>query len=138
MLLLLLNRSRSHHCVTIAALARPNAEQVQTHILQSSLFRPLICLAGDWHRAVHVWLYAMDTQRMLLQKRTAMKDSWPSTWDISSAGHSAALSFMLTLVRLTLDLSLTVVLLGTRYMYVDLVDTGKDRCKCARTSTMRV
>jgi isopentenyldiphosphate isomerase len=47
---------------------------------------------GDWHRAVHVWLYAMNTKRLLIQKRTAFKDSWPGLWDISSAGHSAVLS----------------------------------------------
>ena len=45
--------------------------------------------AGDWHRAVHVWLYAMDTQRLLIQKRVEFKDSWPGKWDISSAGHGA-------------------------------------------------
>ena len=44
---------------------------------------------GDWHRAVHVWLFAMDTQRLLLQKRSQIKDSWPGRWDISAAGHGA-------------------------------------------------
>jgi hypothetical protein len=48
-------------------------------------------VAGDWHRAVHVWLYAMDSQRLLIQKRMELKDSWPGRWDISAAGHGATL-----------------------------------------------
>ncbi|KAM7254240.1 hypothetical protein ACFE04_031922 [Oxalis oulophora] len=45
---------------------------------------------GDYHRAVHVWIYAESTQQLLLQKRVDSKDSWPGLWDISSAGHISA------------------------------------------------
>lgn len=45
---------------------------------------------GDYHRAVHVWIYAECTQELLLQKRADCKDSWPGQWDISSAGHISA------------------------------------------------
>ncbi|KAK4745990.1 hypothetical protein SAY87_012302 [Trapa incisa] len=45
---------------------------------------------GDYHRAVHVWVYAESTQELLLQKRADCKDSWPGQWDISSAGHISA------------------------------------------------
>ncbi|GLT38246.1 hypothetical protein SLA2020_125070 [Shorea laevis] len=44
-------------------------------------------LDGDYHRAVHVWIFAESTQELLLQKRADCKDSWPGLWDISSAGH---------------------------------------------------
>ncbi|CAL1376969.1 unnamed protein product [Linum trigynum] len=45
---------------------------------------------GDYHRAVHVWIFAESTQQLLLQKRADCKDSWPGQWDISSAGHISA------------------------------------------------
>ncbi|XP_031279456.1 nudix hydrolase 3 [Pistacia vera] len=45
---------------------------------------------GDYHRAVHVWIFAESTQELLLQRRADCKDSWPGLWDISSAGHISA------------------------------------------------
>ena len=45
---------------------------------------------GDWHRAVHIWLLSLSSNELLLQKRADDKDSWPSLWDISSAGHISA------------------------------------------------
>lgn len=45
---------------------------------------------GDYHRAVHVWIYSESTQELLLQRRADSKDSWPGLWDISSAGHISA------------------------------------------------
>lgn len=45
---------------------------------------------GDYHRAVHVWIYSESTNELLLQKRADCKDSWPGQWDISSAGHISA------------------------------------------------
>ncbi|KFK42487.1 hypothetical protein AALP_AA2G263100 [Arabis alpina] len=45
---------------------------------------------GDYHRAVHVWIYVESTQELLLQLRSDDKDSWPGQWDISSAGHISA------------------------------------------------
>ncbi|GJY65631.1 transport protein Sec24-like protein [Tanacetum coccineum] len=46
--------------------------------------------AGDYHRAVHMWIFAESTQQLLLQKRVDCEDSWPEFWDISSAGHVSA------------------------------------------------
>ncbi|VFQ69462.1 unnamed protein product [Cuscuta campestris] len=55
---------------------------------------------GDYHRAVHVWIYAESTQELLLQRRADCKDSWPGQWDISSAGHiSAGDSSLVSAVR---------------------------------------
>ncbi|KAL1205596.1 Nudix hydrolase 3 [Cardamine amara subsp. amara] len=45
---------------------------------------------GDYHRAVHVWIFVESTQQLLLQLRSDNKDSWPGQWDISSAGHISA------------------------------------------------
>lgn len=52
--------------------------------------RNLVHQDGDYHRAVHVWIYAESTGELLLQKRSDNKDSWPGQWDISSAGHISA------------------------------------------------
>lgn len=40
---------------------------------------------------MHVWLYVIDTNELLLQQRSEFKESWASLWDISVAGHSAFL-----------------------------------------------
>ncbi|KAK8292724.1 hypothetical protein V6Z11_D06G138400 [Gossypium hirsutum] len=45
---------------------------------------------GDYHKAVHVWIFVESTQELLLQKCADCKDSWPGLWDISSAGHISA------------------------------------------------
>ena len=47
---------------------------------------------GIWHRTAHLWLARKkDGQiQVLLQKRSANKDSHPGCYDISSAGHIPA------------------------------------------------
>ena len=40
---------------------------------------------GDWHRSVHIWLFAGG--KFLLQKRKEDKDSFPGMWDASCTGH---------------------------------------------------
>lgn len=52
--------------------------------------RKLVHQDGDWHRAVHIWLYVIDTHELLLQQRSEFKESWASLWDISVAGHISA------------------------------------------------
>lgn len=45
---------------------------------------------GDLHGTAHVWVLRMkapDSCDLLLQKRSADKDSFPGCYDISSAGH---------------------------------------------------
>lgn len=44
---------------------------------------------GAWHRAVHVWIVTPG-DRVLLQKRAAAKENYPSLWDVSCAGHLSA------------------------------------------------
>ncbi|KAJ4959224.1 hypothetical protein NE237_026335 [Protea cynaroides] len=45
---------------------------------------------GDYHRAVHVWIFCESTQELVLQRRAECKDSWAGLWDVSSAGHISA------------------------------------------------
>lgn len=56
--------------------------------------RALVHRDGDLHGTSHVWLvrYREDTQsaEVLLQKRSRNKDSFPGSYDISSAGHIPA------------------------------------------------
>jgi len=51
--------------------------------------RSLVHRDGDWHRAVHIWIYRPDGQ-ILLQRRCKTKDSFPNMLDISCAGHLVA------------------------------------------------
>lgn len=44
---------------------------------------------GDWHKAVHIWILN-ENGDVLLQRRSADKDSNPNMLDISSAGHLSA------------------------------------------------
>ncbi|PWA76984.1 nudix hydrolase [Artemisia annua] len=65
---------------------------------------------GDYHRAVHVWIFAESTQQLLLQKRADFKDSWPGLWDISNAGHVSAGDTSLITARRELQEELGVTL----------------------------
>ncbi|KAG5537379.1 hypothetical protein RHGRI_024721 [Rhododendron griersonianum] len=60
------------------------------HWIFFSLYRGDVHRDGDYHRAVHVWIFSESTQELLLQRRADCKDSWPRLWDISSAGHISA------------------------------------------------
>ena len=44
---------------------------------------------GLWHRTAHVWIINSRGE-LLLQQRSAAKESHPGLWDISSAGHISA------------------------------------------------
>ncbi|XVF86294.1 hypothetical protein PTKIN_Ptkin18bG0028400 [Pterospermum kingtungense] len=65
---------------------------------------------GDYHRAVHVWIFSENTQELLIQKRADCKDSWPGLWDISSAGHISAGDSSLITAQRELHEELGVVL----------------------------
>ena len=45
---------------------------------------------GICHRTAHVWIVDTKKKRILLQKRSAQKDSYPGFYDTSSAGHVPA------------------------------------------------
>ena len=46
-------------------------------------------LKGLFHPTIHVWLYTSEGQ-VLFQKRAKDKDTFPSLWDVSVAGHIGA------------------------------------------------
>ena len=54
--------------------------------------RSIAHATGVRHRTAHVWIYREKDgkQELLLQKRSAQKDSFPGCYDTSSAGHVAA------------------------------------------------
>lgn len=61
--------------------------------------RKLVHRDGDWHKAIHVWVIN-DNDEILLQRRSAEKDSHPNKLDVSCAGHVAAGdSSLLTAIR---------------------------------------
>lgn len=47
---------------------------------------------GDWHRAVHVWIYgiASDGPYLLMNQRGKHKDTWPLALDATVGGHLGA------------------------------------------------
>lgn len=49
--------------------------------------------SGLWHRTVHCWIVFRDPMgrgRVVLQKRSETKSSWPGYFDITAAGHLLA------------------------------------------------
>ena len=44
---------------------------------------------GLWHASTQIWIYTPKGE-ILIQKRTANKDTYPNLWDISVAGHLSA------------------------------------------------
>uniref|UniRef100_A0A3Q7HQL1 Nudix hydrolase domain-containing protein n=1 Tax=Solanum lycopersicum TaxID=4081 RepID=A0A3Q7HQL1_SOLLC len=83
---------------------------------------------GDYHRAVHVWIFAESTQELLLQRRADCKDSWAGQWDISSAGHiSAGDSSLISAMReLQEELGVTLPKDAFELIFVFLQDTIND------------
>jgi isopentenyldiphosphate isomerase len=51
--------------------------------------KPEVHRDGDWHRAAHLWIVTPD-RRVLLQRRSLVKENWPGLWDVSVAGHLSA------------------------------------------------
>ncbi len=48
---------------------------------------------GDWHRAIHVWVAGMDHKDnpfLMVQRRSARKDTWPDRYDATVGGHYRA------------------------------------------------
>jgi isopentenyldiphosphate isomerase len=52
--------------------------------------RALVHRDGDWHRSVHLWVLLEGGLRVLLQRRSPHKDTWPGAIDVAVAGHLAA------------------------------------------------
>ncbi|UJH69335.1 NUDIX domain-containing protein [Muricauda sp. SCSIO 65647] len=54
-----------------------------------SMMKSLAHQKGLFHPTIHVWFYTLDGQ-VLLQKRGKKKNTFPSLWDVSVAGHIGA------------------------------------------------
>jgi isopentenyldiphosphate isomerase len=66
---------------------------------------------GDWHRSLHLWLWAVagGAPHVVLQRRSAAKDTWPGALDVAVAGHRrAGESFEETLREAREEVGLTV------------------------------
>jgi len=73
---------------------------------------------GNWHRGVHVWILNSNKE-LLIQKRSAQKDSHPNEWDISVAGHILAghSNIQSALKELEEELGLTVSKENFKYLF---------------------
>lgn len=81
---------------------------------------------GDWHTAVHVWIYNPRTKKILIQKRSSQMSNYPNYWDISAAGH---VSFGLTELETALQETkeeLGLDLLSSDFTYLTTIKTGKN------------
>lgn len=47
---------------------------------------------GDWHRAIHIWVWGVDEQGpyILMNQRGRHKDTWPLALDATVGGHLGA------------------------------------------------
>ena len=44
---------------------------------------------GDWHRALHLWVWGVEagTPYVIFQRRSMTKDTWPGALDVAVGGH---------------------------------------------------
>lgn len=89
----------------------------EVHTTGVSKERALVHRDGDWHRSVDVWVSFPSTNQLLLQKRSAHKDTWPNCWDVSAAGSDTSMETAVREVEeelgLTSDQTRNLVLLFT-------------------------
>jgi isopentenyldiphosphate isomerase len=47
---------------------------------------------GDWHRAIHIWVWGVDAEGpyLLMNQRGRRKDTWPLALDATVGGHLVA------------------------------------------------
>ena len=84
--------------------------------------RSLVHATGLFHKAAHVWVLSPYTGELLLQRRAACKDSWPSLLDCSAAGHVSAGEAALpsALRELEEELGLRVLPSRLRFLFTHL------------------
>ena len=67
-----------------APLTRHEVDALRTNVSKP---RRQVHRDGDWHRSVAVWCVEMGTGLVVLQRRSAHKDTHPGLLDVSCAGH---------------------------------------------------
>ena len=84
---------------------------------------------GDWHSSVHIWLICED--EVLVQKRSALKESYPGCFDASAAGHVSAGEEIVVaaqrecLEEIGVDIAdRTIIELGVLKLCIENVKTG--------------
>ncbi len=83
--------------------------------------RQAIHLDGDWHVAFHCWILRRDGQEVVLQRRSAAKDTFPGRWDAAAAGHWR---FGESAVEAAREIDEE---LGLQVSFADLVYRGRER-----------
>ncbi len=78
------------HRVDLAAPEYFDVRDAQGRSTGEKKLRSKVHADGDWHSCVHVWLIHAETGKVLLAQRAPAKDSFPSCWDVSCAGHLSA------------------------------------------------
>ncbi len=73
------------------------------------LDRDTIHKLGKWHRGIRVFILN-DKNQVLLQQRSANKESYPNIWDLSAAGHveSGSTSIDTAIREVSEELGLTI------------------------------
>jgi isopentenyldiphosphate isomerase len=85
---------------------------------------------GLFHATVHLWIYNRDGE-VLIQKRTASKETYPNKWDVSVAGHiSAGDTPLSTAIRETKEE------IGLSLMESDLHKIGQHRSTVVHSKEM--
>lgn len=82
--------------MAIALTSRPERFDVYDssgHFTGRTQRRDIVHRSGSWHRAFHCWIVVSRDEAspsILLQRRSAMKDTWPNRLDVSVGGHFSA------------------------------------------------
>jgi isopentenyl-diphosphate delta-isomerase len=78
---------------------------------------------GYWHRSIGLWLYTRDG-KVVLQKRSMMKDTNPGKWQMSVAGHvSSGQSVLDTVITETKEeMGISIVEKDLKFVGIALCD----------------
>ena len=74
---------------------------------------------GWFHPTVHVWMYTHEN-KILLQQRGAHKETFPSFWDVSVAGHVMAGETILEAAIREVNEEIGIHILPTELIQVDI------------------
>ena len=83
-----------------------SSRPVSTCVVQN---RKLVHEERKWHSSVHIWIVDAQRHLILVQKRSALKDTFPNRWDISAAGHIPAKAHSVATARAELEEELGVI-----------------------------
>jgi isopentenyl-diphosphate Delta-isomerase len=81
---------------------------------------------GDWHAAVHVWIYNPKTKKLLIQKRGSHMYSHANYWDISAAGHVSFGSTEIETAHAEVKEELGLDLPLDDFIHLTTIKTGKN------------